>query len=432
MRKSLVLAAVAGLSVGMASVSLGQAAQPSQDGVLTGRVPDGVVNTLPPANPDAPRLVFDKAHHEFGRISDEKAVEVEFTFTNAGKSTLKLQQPKASCGCTVPQMSKLEYAPGEKGSIKVTFNPQGKHGDQNQRVTVASNDGTQPETTLTIHAFVKQTVWFEPPLISFGEVSAGKPVTQQIKVNGPAPDFKVTYVSNTRGRFYDIKVLDTKEVEVDGEKVNQSTLEVTFNGKAPRGPLQAMGVARTTAASHSLADFQILAEVVGDLQTLPPRLTTGLVDPGAEFSRSFRVSSRTNAAFKITSIEQTSTIGSPLVVTATPVEGSNGSAYTVEVKGKAPTTPSAMSGTVTLLTDSATDPKIEVVLSGAVRTPQQTAPPVPADLKQQISPALNAPQSGPQALPAEPAKPAAPAPAGEPAKPRAQWYDWSNSSGTGC
>ncbi|UCG49798.1 MAG: DUF1573 domain-containing protein [Phycisphaerales bacterium] len=34
---------------------------------------------------------------------------------------LKITNVKAACGCTVVQLDKREYAPGESGVIKVTY-----------------------------------------------------------------------------------------------------------------------------------------------------------------------------------------------------------------------------------------------------------------------------------------------------------------------
>jgi hypothetical protein len=340
-------------------------------------VPPPATKTAPPvAATGKPQLVFEEMEHDFGKVKDDAPVSYEFKFANKGDGTLKfLNQPKASCGCTVPELTKLEYAPGEAGIITIKYNPQGKHGDANQRVTCATNDPVQPEQIVKIHAFVKTTIAFDPPLVSFGEVRNGEPAKQIVKVNGPAGDFKVGYASVSKGRYITVKVLDTKPAMIDGEEVGQSTLELTYNGNAPRGTLQAITTIRTNLDKYPLADVQVMAEVVGDLQVLPPRVNVGLVEQGAQFKKVFRVSSRSNKPFKITKIDQKSSLPSPLSVNFTPAEPGSDTAYNVEVSGSAPSSALPISATITIATDNASDKSVEVMLNGAVRAP---APAVPA------------------------------------------------------
>lgn len=363
----------------------------------------GDQNVAQPAT-GKPQLVFENMEHEFGRIPDTTAVDAEFKFTNKGDAPLKFTLPlKASCGCTAgnprspknPNVDQAEFGPGESGFIKVTYNPQGKHGDVNQRVTCLTNDPQQPEQILKIHAFVRTTIAFDPPLVSFGEVQTGESRSQVVKVNGPAPDFKVDYASVSKGRYITVKVLDTKPVTIDGEQMNQSTLELTFNGAAPRGSLQAVTTVRTNNEKYPLADLQVMAEVVGDIQVLPPRVNVGIVESNQAFTKVFRVNSRSGKPFKITKVDQKTNLASPLVITVTPAEAGVESSYQVEVKGAAPATPTPITATITIATDKSSEQVIEVQLNGAVR------PPAPATAIQPLSPD-NSP-AGPGAKPPTPA-----------------------------
>jgi len=361
------------------------AAQPPQPAAATGK----------------PQLVFDEMEHDFGKIKDDAPASWEFKFTNKGDGELRfLNQPKASCGCTVPELPKLIYAPGESGIITVKYNPQGKHGDANQRVTCTTNDPQQPEQIVKIHAFVKTTIAFDPPLVSFGEVrNGGDPVKQIVKVNGPAGDFKVSYASVSKGRYISVKVLDTKPAMIDGEEVGQSTLELTYNGNAPRGTLQAITTIRTNLEKYPLADLQVMAEVVGDIQVLPPRVNVGLIEQGSEFKKVFRVSSRSNKAFKITKVDQKSSLPSPLKIDVTPSDPGSETAYNIEVSGTGPTSSVPISATITLTTDDASDKTIEVMLNGAVR------PPAPATQPTTLQPPTFAPGGKPLQPPTDSAKP---------------------------
>ena len=52
---------------------------------------------------DSPEIQFDFDTYDFGEVKDGEVVEVDFNFTNTGKSDLIIFDASASCGCTVPE-----------------------------------------------------------------------------------------------------------------------------------------------------------------------------------------------------------------------------------------------------------------------------------------------------------------------------------------
>ena len=86
-------------------------------------------------------IKFDNLTHDFGTFSEESpVVTCTFTFTNVGDKPLIINQAVASCGCTVPEYTKDPVQPGEKGSIKVTYNGTGKFpGHFKKSITVRTN-----------------------------------------------------------------------------------------------------------------------------------------------------------------------------------------------------------------------------------------------------------------------------------------------------
>ena len=75
-------------------------------------------------------IKFDKTTHNFGKFSESSpVVTCTFTFTNTGDKPLIINQAVASCGCTVPEYTKDPIQPGDKGTIKVTYNGTGKFPD---------------------------------------------------------------------------------------------------------------------------------------------------------------------------------------------------------------------------------------------------------------------------------------------------------------
>ena len=82
---------------------------------------------------------FESKVVDYGTIAHGSDGNREFTFTNNGSEPLIIKNARASCGCTVPNWSKDPIAPGESGSIDVTFNSSGRSGKQNKAITLTAN-----------------------------------------------------------------------------------------------------------------------------------------------------------------------------------------------------------------------------------------------------------------------------------------------------
>ncbi|HPS83421.1 MAG TPA: DUF1573 domain-containing protein [Bacteroidales bacterium] len=90
-----------------------------------------------------PVISFEKLTHDFGTISKGTPVSYDFVFTNTGKEPLLLSEPRSSCGCTVPSYPKEPIMPGQKKSIKITFDAE-KEGEFNKQVNILSNAENSP------------------------------------------------------------------------------------------------------------------------------------------------------------------------------------------------------------------------------------------------------------------------------------------------
>ena len=93
------------------------------------------------AQQEQPEIKFDKTVHNFGTFSEKTPVQTAvFAFTNIGKAPLIINQAIASCGCTIPSYTKEPVMPGEKGTVKVTYNGKGKFpGHFKKSITIRTN-----------------------------------------------------------------------------------------------------------------------------------------------------------------------------------------------------------------------------------------------------------------------------------------------------
>lgn len=91
---------------------------------------------------DLPEITFETITHDFGTFPEENGkVSCVFEFTNTGKADLVLQKVRASCGCTTPEWTKEPVKPGEKGTVKATYNASGRPGAFSKTITVTTNAG---------------------------------------------------------------------------------------------------------------------------------------------------------------------------------------------------------------------------------------------------------------------------------------------------
>ena len=92
---------------------------------------------------DSPEIQFDFDTYDFGEVRDGEVVEVDFNFTNTGKSDLIIFDASASCGCTVPEYPQnVKIQPGQKEKLKVRFDTSNKPGKQMKSVTLTTNTNT--------------------------------------------------------------------------------------------------------------------------------------------------------------------------------------------------------------------------------------------------------------------------------------------------
>ncbi len=78
---------------------------------------------------DAKGLQFDNTKIDFGTIAEDGGkIERTFTFRNTSNNPIVIQRAQVTCGCTMPEFSKVPIMPRENGTVKVTFDPMWRAG----------------------------------------------------------------------------------------------------------------------------------------------------------------------------------------------------------------------------------------------------------------------------------------------------------------
>lgn len=75
----------------------------------------------------AQEITFPETKFNWGTIHEKNGdVTHDFQFVNTGDKPLTISNIITSCGCTSAQWSKEAYRPGEKGTIRLVYHPQGR------------------------------------------------------------------------------------------------------------------------------------------------------------------------------------------------------------------------------------------------------------------------------------------------------------------
>lgn len=101
-----------------------------------------------------PKITTQELSYNFGTITQGQKVNYDFYITNSGGDLLKIENVRASCGCTVAKPDKEQLTPGEGTKIKVTFDSRGKLGPQEKSIYVKSNDPDKPNLTFKLEGVV--------------------------------------------------------------------------------------------------------------------------------------------------------------------------------------------------------------------------------------------------------------------------------------
>ncbi len=143
-----------------------------------------------------PTIAFVDKTHNFGDIKEQDGVVThDFTFTNTGNKPLIISRVTASCGCTTPTWTKKPVAPGEKGFIKVAYNPRNRPNKFNKSVSVYTNAQPQmaslriignvipkPRTIEDDYPYLIGPVRYKSNHFAFVKVMKSKPKTMRLAV----------------------------------------------------------------------------------------------------------------------------------------------------------------------------------------------------------------------------------------------------------
>lgn len=94
-------------------------------------------------------LVFDHTTWNFGDIAEQKgSVEHVFVFENRSSKPIVIVDAMSGCGCTTPSYSRKPVLSGQRGEVRVAFDPTNRPGKFSKGVSLMTSASTKPITLM--------------------------------------------------------------------------------------------------------------------------------------------------------------------------------------------------------------------------------------------------------------------------------------------
>lgn len=124
----------------------------------------------------------DGSKFSLGSVYRGTMTERRVTLKNSGNDTLIISRVDVSCGCTGTMVSHDHIAPGDTGSLLITFNSKNFRGPVHKTVTVNSNDPAQPQTVVQFDGTVVEDVVVTPEYLWFQDAEVGTKNTRMLTI----------------------------------------------------------------------------------------------------------------------------------------------------------------------------------------------------------------------------------------------------------
>ncbi|AWW32543.1 DUF1573 domain-containing protein [Echinicola strongylocentroti] len=106
-------------------------------------VPKSEVNQVP-------RLGVSEVDVDLGKISSKELVQREITLSNMSPEPVNIRKVVTNCDCMQFDLPTYDLEPGEKTTLKLSFDPSGRLGIDHKMVSIFSNDPLNPTRTIVV------------------------------------------------------------------------------------------------------------------------------------------------------------------------------------------------------------------------------------------------------------------------------------------
>src|SRR5262245_11671650 len=219
----------------------------------------GVLGASAPARG---QVVAANTVHDFGMVEQGTPVDHAFALKNIGRSIVRIEGTKSSCGFTVAASDGQLVSPGQLTWVRVRLDTAALAGRTTKTVTVRTSDARTPAVQLAVAGVVLTDLMVTPtPPVYFGGVYRGEASARReiVVVPGrPGPQQTQYTVSSVET---DSSVVRTYVVA--GDKPDQQKVVIEVYGDAPLGRFTDHVVIRTTSPRQPAITVPVFGSVLG-------------------------------------------------------------------------------------------------------------------------------------------------------------------------
>ncbi|RKX32949.1 MAG: hypothetical protein DRP71_11295 [Verrucomicrobia bacterium] len=116
---------------------------------------------------------------------EQESAEGVFAFTNNSDQPVTIKSVRSSCGCTVTELEKREYLPGESGEIKALFTFGTRTGAQRKTISVVTDATGEEKTSLLLDVSIPELIRIKPFFVFWRKGDALEPKKIELRVSDP-------------------------------------------------------------------------------------------------------------------------------------------------------------------------------------------------------------------------------------------------------
>ncbi|MBL9122263.1 MAG: DUF1573 domain-containing protein, partial [Planctomycetaceae bacterium] len=232
---------------------------------------------------DAPRALVQSVDFDFGSMERGTSGSHEFAIRNGGSSPLLLEQGDTSCSCTLSGLNQNSLAPGESGTVTLSWTAKGITNDFRHWAKIRTNDPSAPEIEFAIHGRVLESIILQPELIRFDKPADTEWSGRAQVVSPVLPDLQITGVELSDPALAEFfAVTPTPETPTNPENKSQWSIQVTVKPGLPSGSIQQKIRLLTNFADRPDLELTVAGNIENDIRVRGARwnVTSGTLNLG--------------------------------------------------------------------------------------------------------------------------------------------------------
>jgi len=304
----------------------------------------------------SPKIVVDEPVHDFGETWMGPKLTHTFVIKNQGPVALLIESVKPSCGCTKAGEHPVIIQPGDSGDFPFAINSNKLRGRYEKTVSIATNDPVTPEIKLRLRGVCNRYVDVVPTNANFGKVAFDEPHERVLKLTNNTDNPVQLSLQKTEADVFKFEL-----VEITPGK--NFELHVSIEPPYEPGRHRFDNVVLTNVDEQKEIRVVAAATIPDRLDIQPPEVTLNTIKSNSAYTRPIRFYNYGKTEVKVLE----ATCDDPAIAVEVK-ERSAGKNYVISLNIPEGYMPPPQGRTITLRTDDAERPVIEIPLNAPQKT----------------------------------------------------------------